>query len=96
MRQKIWKYLIKKYHKNIGDVLPRWLIIIRIILFPINFFYYYYNKHNLYDVYRDIWNINGFKFSNEFFVDIYKMTADVPHVFELTKENNNVIFKKIS
>lgn len=39
IRQKIWKYLIKKYHKNIGKLLPQWLIIIRAILFPISFFY---------------------------------------------------------
>lgn len=70
------------------------MIIIRIVLFPINFFYYYYNKHNGYDVYRDIWNINGFKFSNEFFADICTMASNVPHVFELTKEKNIVRLKK--
>ena len=77
-------------------MLPQWLIIIRAILFPIGFFYYYFNKHNGYDVCTDIWNINKMKFSNEFFVDLYTMASDVPHIFELTKENNIVRLKKIS
>ena len=35
------------------------------------------------------------KFSNEFFLDLYTMSADVPHIFKLTKENNIVRLKKI-
>jgi hypothetical protein len=72
-RRRFFYYLVREVFKVAeGQILPKYLIVLKCILFPIESFYFKINK-DFYDPYRDIYTINGIKFSGQFFKNMNKV-----------------------
>lgn len=63
MRKRIWRFARSKY--PITDRLPWWLVTVKVILFPLEFFYWYMNRHTGYQICIDAWKIDGVVYSSE-------------------------------
>jgi len=61
MRDRIWNLLIAKQTE--GALLPRWLLVIRAILYPLEFFYWRMSKTRGYQFESDTWIIDGVRYS---------------------------------
>ncbi len=61
MRNYLWKLARSKYPEDM--ILPRWLLCIRTILFPLNSFYWCMSKTEGYQFESDTWLIAGIRYS---------------------------------
>lgn len=61
MRDQLWKLATAKHPE--GMILPRWLLIIRTILYPLDFFYWRMSETRGYQWQSDTWNINGVRYT---------------------------------
>jgi hypothetical protein len=61
MRNKLWKWATAKHQE--GMILPRWLLVIRAILSPLDTFYWLYGSRNGYNPQYDEWRIHGVRYT---------------------------------
>lgn len=61
MRRAIWKWLLIRHPE--GIVLPRWLLIARVVLYPLDFFYWRMSQTRGYQWQTDTWLIEGVAYS---------------------------------
>ena len=91
MRNLIWTFLVR--NRQPGVVMPKWLLLIRALLSPLDFFYWYMNRNNGYQWETDIWLINGIKYSNQ----ALKRIADSKgKTFTIYNQNDVLLFKEIN
>lgn len=63
MRDKLWN--LAKANQPECMLLPRWLLVIRAILYPLDFFYWHMGKTRGYQLESDTWNIYGVCYTGE-------------------------------
>lgn len=63
IREKIWRWFTAKHPE--GMMLSKYLLIIRAILFPLDFFYWLMSESRGYQPMSDEWIINGVRYSGE-------------------------------
>jgi len=85
MRKKLWRWVLRNHEE--GTLLHKWQIFIRIVLFPLETFYYFMNKSHGYQVEMDLWIIDGIKISGEFF---RCLTNDMGK-FRIIKRGNSIV-----
>ena len=61
MRDRVWKFVTRKQPE--GMLLPWWLLTVRAILYPLDFFYWKLSRTRGYQLETDIWHIEGVKYS---------------------------------
>lgn len=61
MRNKLWELATAKHPKC--EILPCWLLLIRAVLYPLDFFYWRMSKTRGYQLESDTWNINGVRYT---------------------------------
>ena len=61
MRDKLWKLATAKHPECM--ILPRWLLVIRAILYPMEFFYWQMGKTRGCQWESDTWNIYGVRYT---------------------------------
>ena len=61
MRDKLWQFAIAKHPE--GEILSRWLLVIRALLYPVDSFYWRMNRTRGYQWESDIWIIEGVKYT---------------------------------
>jgi len=59
-RQRLWEKAVKNHPQ--GQVLSRWLLVVRAVLFPLDTFYWRMSKTRGYDWQTDSWNIEGVRY----------------------------------
>ena len=60
-RNKIWYLTTSKMSE--GAMLPWWVLTVRAILFPLDFFYWHMNKTHGYNWQNDTWRIEGVNYT---------------------------------
>jgi hypothetical protein len=91
MRDKIWA----RVRKNIpvGQILPKWAIAVRAILFPLDFFFWRMSQVKGYQWETDTWLIEGVHYSNE----VFRSLADsAGELYQVRREGKIVVFECIS
>lgn len=63
MRDQLWKLATAKHPE--GMILPRWLMVVRAILYPLDTFYWQMSKTRGYQWESDTWNIKGVRYTGE-------------------------------
>ena len=61
MRKRIWYFVRRKIPE--GMILPRWALIVRATLFPLDFFYWWMSQQTGYQCQTDTWLIDGVEYS---------------------------------
>lgn len=61
IRQSIWQW--SRSGMSPGQILPWWRVAFRVVLFPIDSFYWRYSQRRGYDVITDTWNLYGVRCS---------------------------------
>ncbi len=61
MRDQFWKLVTAKHPE--GMILPRWLIVVRAILYPLDTFYWRYGSKHGYNPQYDEWRIHGVRYT---------------------------------
>mgnify|MGYP001580351995 CR=1 FL=1 len=90
MRDLIWTFLIR--NREPGVVLPKWLLIIRAFLSPLQFFYWYMNRNNGYQLETDVWLIHGIKYSN---TSLKVISNSCGKTYKITRQNDTLVFEEI-
>lgn len=62
MRNKIWAYLRAKFGIQPGQILPKPLLVVRAILYPLDSFYWWMSESRGYQLFEDVWLINGVRY----------------------------------
>ena len=63
MRDYLWKLATAKHPECM--ILPRWLIMIRAILYPLDFFYWKMGENRGYQWQSNTWDIHGVRYTDE-------------------------------
>lgn len=94
MRKRIFRFLVEKVGKiDQGQMLPRWLIFIRYIFFPLDSFYWSYSGRNGYQVLDDSWIIHGVKYSDQ----AMRALADSKgEIYRIIRIEDRLIVERIS
>ena len=81
MKNKLWHWIRKKCikHAPIDCLLPWWLLVIKIILFPLDSFYWHMSKSRGYQVMSDSWIIDGVVYPSLELQRILEMHNNVGH-----------------
>jgi hypothetical protein len=62
LRNKLWQLIVGHYSE--GTILPTHILAIRVLLYPLDSFYWYMSNDRGYDWKTDTWNICGLKVSS--------------------------------
>lgn len=90
IRNKIWLVVTRKHHE--GMILPLWLLIIRAILFPLDFFYWKYSLTSGYQWQTDTWKIHGVRYSGSALIHLAESQGEV---FKITRKNGFVTLERL-
>ncbi|MFN8696311.1 MAG: hypothetical protein ACK5XE_08350 [Burkholderiales bacterium] len=86
MREKLWRYVCRNIPE--GTILPKWALVFRALLFPIDFFYWRTSMATGYQFESDIWLIGGVRFSARSLRAISKAKGET---FKITSVGDGVI-----
>jgi hypothetical protein len=90
MREQIWKFATAKQQE--GMILPGWLIVIKAILFPLDFFFWKMNKTRGYQFDRDVWIIDGMVWSGT----ALRMLGDAQgETYRITRSGDCVTLERV-
>jgi len=65
MRQKLWLIFLKLSKTPKGSMIPKWLHLVRFILFPIDYIFWRHSKTTGYQIEKDVWIIEGQQYTGE-------------------------------
>lgn len=88
MRRKIYDLIIKLSNHEEGKILPKWIMFCFFVLFPFKYICWRTNYLSGYQVDRDIWIIEGRKFSSSFFK---YLRVQKEGTFRFVSQENGVI-----
>lgn len=91
MKQKLWRFLTKNIPE--GSYLPKWAMITRFVLFPIDSFYWIHSKQCGYDFYTDTWRIGCVRYSAGSLETLAKSQGET---YKITRQGDTVILKRVS
>lgn len=60
MKDKLWAFLISSVPE--GQIMPRWALLLRWIMYPLDSFYWKMSSTRGYQMERDVWLIDGVPF----------------------------------
>lgn len=90
MRAKIWDWVTKGLPEEM--MLPRWAIVARAMLFPLDFFYWRMSRGRGYQAMSDTWIIEGVRYHHRSFRYLSKADG---WVFRITRVGDTVRFERI-
>jgi len=88
IRSRIYNFFSKFSNTSAGKMKPTWLVFIRAVLFPLDYFYYTIGKNKGYDIYTDPWKIHGITYSDELLRDVSMLYNGV---FRVVKRENGCV-----
>lgn len=91
MRYRLWRWV--KGDLREGSLLPRRLLVLRAILFPLDFFYWRMNKGCGYRAEDDTWNIHGVRYTEEALRTLANAHGEV---YRVTRTGECVTFERIA
>lgn len=86
MREKIWCWVRSNIPE--GAVVPPWMLIVRAVLFPLDFFYWHMNKTRGYQWTNDTWVIGGVTYSAE---ALRWMAKAVGETYRITRRDGGAV-----
>lgn len=89
MCQRFWVWATSFFEE--GYILPRYMIALRWLLFPIDTFYWVYSGRVGYQWQSDTWLIQGNTFSSR---ALWHLANDIGHRLEVVKNEDGKIFIK--
>jgi hypothetical protein len=90
MRKIIWKTV--RLNVPEGSILPWWALVIRVILYPIDFIYWRMSQTNGYQFINDTWLIDGVTYSGE----ALRMLAESQgETYRIARDGNVVILERV-
>ena len=90
MRDKLWKWATVK--QPAGVILPRWLVVVRAILYPLDTFYWWYGRQNGYNPQYDEWRIHGVRYTG----DALRNLADAQgETYRITRSGEVVTLERV-
>lgn len=90
MRARIWDWITEGLPREM--LLPRWAIVVRVILFPLDSFYWKMSNGRGYQACSDTWIINGVKYSHRNFRYLSKADG---WLFRVTRVGDTLRFERI-
>lgn len=90
MRLVLWRWLRSNHPPYLE--LPRWLLLIRALLFPIDFFFWRVGKSRGYQWESEMWLIGGHRWSGEFF---HVLSNSNGGVYRIWMDGNRVMFQRL-
>ena len=90
MRNRLWMWATKRLPE--GCLLPWWAVVIRAILYPLDFFYWKMSGSRGYQPQTDTWIIEGVRFSRRGLA--YLLRAD-DWVFRVKRRGNHLELTRI-
>jgi len=90
MRDKFWYWLLAKQLE--GSILPFWMLTIKAILYPLEFFYWKMSKAQGYRLETDTWKIEGIHFSGS---SLRALANAQGEIYQITRSGNCVILKQL-
>jgi len=82
MNQKLMRWLIKISKTPEGNILPKYLLVARCILMPLQSLRWFLTDDEGYQIHKNTWKIHGCEFSDDFF---YELTKGNSRWFRTTK-----------
>ncbi|MBL4864908.1 MAG: hypothetical protein JKY67_00855 [Pseudomonadales bacterium] len=90
MRKEIWKIAVGKHPQ--GTIMPRRLLVLRAVLYPLKTFYWKMNQSNGYQVNIDIWIIDGVKYSG---VMLRAMAEAQGETYKMTRNGEIITLERV-
>ena len=91
MRDQLWK-LAKAKHPE-GMILPRWLLVIRAMLYPLDFFYWKMSESRGYHWQSNTWSIHGVKYTDDALQALAKAQGET---YRITKTGECVSLERLN
>lgn len=92
MRDFIWNKISSSFFKE-GEIIPRWGMIIKSILFPLKALSFHAIKNFGYQWDRDTWIIHGIHYSDQSFKLLSKANGEI---YKITRKGNQLWLEEIS
>ena len=90
MRKFIWKLATKNHPE--GCILPPHLLMLRSILYPLDWFYWHMSKTRGYQFESDTWNIEGIKYTG----DALRALANAQgEIYKITRTGDCVTLERV-
>ena len=90
MRDQIWDWLRAKHPE--GMLLTRWLLIVRAILYPLDFFYWRMSLNRGYHLESDTWTIYGVRYSGNALRQLAKAQGET---YRVSREGETVTLERV-
>lgn len=90
MRQQVWRFV--RRHIAEGQLLPWWALVIRCLLFPIDFLYWRMSGARGYQWQTDTWHIHGVTYSD---CALRQLALAQGAVYRVTNRNGTVILEEV-
>lgn len=86
----LWQYARSNIPE--GQILPRWALAVRAVLFPLQFFYWRMSGHIGYQWDRDVWLIDGICFSGS---SLCNLAASNGRIYEFLIQGDVLIIQEV-
>ena len=90
MRDKLWKLVTARHPEAM--ILPKWLLVIRAILYPLDFFFWKMSNSRGYQWQSNTWNIHGVKYTDEALRDLAKSQGET---YRITRVGEYVTLERL-
>lgn len=90
MRNTIWTWFRQKLPE--GMILPWWALMVRAVLFPLDFFYWRMSKARGYQWQSDTWIIEGVTYSGEALRRLAKAQGEI---YRVTRLGETVVLERV-
>jgi len=84
----VWRWLSQRHPD--GQILPAWLIVCQVVLFPRRSLLWFLSRDCGFDLYSCCWTIHGVKFSDKLFSAMAQPRQDILHRFDRDKGSSFV------
>ena len=91
MRDLLWRLATKNHPQ--GFILPMRLVLVRAVLYPLDFFYWKMSKTRGYEVESDTWIIYGVRYSS---AALMALASAQGETFRITRSGDCVTIERVS
>lgn len=91
MRDALWRWLLAGLPE--GALLPRWALVARAVLFPLDTFYWHMHRSRGYRLENDTWVIRGVTFSG---LALYWLAQAQGETYRVTRTGDTVTLERVT
>jgi len=90
VRARLWEWASARHSEVV--ILPRWLLVIRATLYPLDFFYWKMSKSRGYQWQSNTWNIHGVRYTDE---GLRALADARGEIYRITRTGESVTLERV-